>query len=318
MQQLLSPKQVAKSMGVSESSLKRWCDQGTIPYTKTPGGHRRLRVGDVVRFLREKNRDLVDAEAIGLPSVTAEPADLLANPIDPLTAALAAGDEAEVRQIIVNCYLAGKKVVHLCENLLTPAMHKVGDLWTCGSIEVYHERQACEIVNRTLYELRSMLPVPPASAPRAIGGAPTRDNYRLATAMVEMILVEAGWNATSLGSDLPYRTLSEAAQQTKPALMWLSLTATNPMKTGNGAPVLVDELADFQKTLPDTTQLIVGGRALAEAKIKTLPGIRICKRLSELAELDPNSTPVTFPATDAPTDPAAAGIDASVAQQASS
>jgi predicted site-specific integrase-resolvase len=28
---LLTPKQVARAIGVSESSLKRWCDKGVLP-----------------------------------------------------------------------------------------------------------------------------------------------------------------------------------------------------------------------------------------------------------------------------------------------
>ena len=43
MNELVSPKQVAHAMGVSESSLKRWCDQGLIPTVRTAAG------GDVDR-----------------------------------------------------------------------------------------------------------------------------------------------------------------------------------------------------------------------------------------------------------------------------
>ena len=49
--QLLSPKQVARALGVSESSLKRWCDKGLIPTERTAGGHRRLPLAGVLDFL---------------------------------------------------------------------------------------------------------------------------------------------------------------------------------------------------------------------------------------------------------------------------
>ena len=50
----LSPRQVAQAVGVSESSLKRWCDRGDIRVTKTAGGHRRIDRRVVVRYLRER------------------------------------------------------------------------------------------------------------------------------------------------------------------------------------------------------------------------------------------------------------------------
>ena len=64
--ELLSPKQVAQALGVSESSLKRWCDQGLIATIRTGGGHRRLALPDVLRFIRDGEHRLVSPEALGL------------------------------------------------------------------------------------------------------------------------------------------------------------------------------------------------------------------------------------------------------------
>ena len=49
LKQVLTPKQVADAIGVSEASLKRWCDKGLIPATRTAGGHRRLPISGVVQ-----------------------------------------------------------------------------------------------------------------------------------------------------------------------------------------------------------------------------------------------------------------------------
>jgi hypothetical protein len=38
MQQLLSPRQFAEAIGVSESSVRRWADTGRIKMTRTAGG----------------------------------------------------------------------------------------------------------------------------------------------------------------------------------------------------------------------------------------------------------------------------------------
>ncbi len=42
MKPLVTPKQVGRALDVSESSLKRWCDNGEIATQYTAGGHRRI------------------------------------------------------------------------------------------------------------------------------------------------------------------------------------------------------------------------------------------------------------------------------------
>lgn len=48
-----SPKQVAERLGVSESSVKRWLDQGVVPVLRTAGGHRRVSEESVEELLRQ-------------------------------------------------------------------------------------------------------------------------------------------------------------------------------------------------------------------------------------------------------------------------
>ncbi|HEX9106572.1 MAG TPA: MerR family DNA-binding transcriptional regulator, partial [Longimicrobiales bacterium] len=48
----LSPRELAEAVGVSESSLKRWADRGVLAVERTAGGHRRIPLGEAVRFIR--------------------------------------------------------------------------------------------------------------------------------------------------------------------------------------------------------------------------------------------------------------------------
>ena len=43
----ITRKGAADLIGVSESTVRRACDDGAIPVTRTPGGHRRIRRSDV-------------------------------------------------------------------------------------------------------------------------------------------------------------------------------------------------------------------------------------------------------------------------------
>jgi excisionase family DNA binding protein len=43
--------QAAKFLGVAQSTIRKWSDQGRVPAFYTPGGHRRYRRGDLETFL---------------------------------------------------------------------------------------------------------------------------------------------------------------------------------------------------------------------------------------------------------------------------
>jgi excisionase family DNA binding protein len=43
--------QAAKYLGVAQSTIRKWSDQGRVPAFYTPGGHRRYRRGDLDTFL---------------------------------------------------------------------------------------------------------------------------------------------------------------------------------------------------------------------------------------------------------------------------
>ena len=51
--ELLTPREVARQLNVSDSTLRRWSDQGTLNVVKLPSGHRRYRLADVLALLTE-------------------------------------------------------------------------------------------------------------------------------------------------------------------------------------------------------------------------------------------------------------------------
>jgi excisionase family DNA binding protein len=72
--QWLSLSEASELLGVHPSTLRRWADAGTIPYTRTPGGHRRFRRADLERILRaEEKPEPLSAE----PSIVPVPEEEL-------------------------------------------------------------------------------------------------------------------------------------------------------------------------------------------------------------------------------------------------
>ncbi|MEO6025381.1 MAG: helix-turn-helix domain-containing protein, partial [Candidatus Binatia bacterium] len=63
---VLSTRSLAHALGVSESSIKRWVDDGTIRSARTVGGHRRIPRVDAIRFVRATRASVVHPEILGL------------------------------------------------------------------------------------------------------------------------------------------------------------------------------------------------------------------------------------------------------------
>ena len=98
MKNVLTPKQVARALGVSESSVKRWCDQGAVPTQYTRGGHRRIALASVVEMVRQGKWQLVQPEALGLPPTSGTTGRVLERALQQMTEALLAGSCSALRR----------------------------------------------------------------------------------------------------------------------------------------------------------------------------------------------------------------------------
>jgi methanogenic corrinoid protein MtbC1 len=260
MNDLLTPKQVAQAIGVSESSLKRWCDRGLIDTVKTPGGHRRMTAAGVIDFLRRRNQPVVRPELLGLPSNTGKTHRVLDRAAFQFHEALAAGDEELCRQVLLDLYLAEHPLSRIFDLVLAPAYHRLGERWQCREVEIYQERRAVQIGVRILGELRRLLAEPAGRMPVAIGGTWEGDPYQLPTALAELTLLASGWRATNLGSSLPFETLEAALVQNRPRLFWLSVSFLRDEDR------FVEQYSKFS-ALAESRRVVVavGGQALTES-----------------------------------------------------
>lgn len=279
-----SPKQVAEALRASESSVKRWCDRGAIATMRTVGGHRRITLDALQRFLQGSSHRLETPQALGLPkNVSAQRGTLIPGGNDPdqiaFREALARGDEAACQRIMQRCIAQGLTRTEVIESLITDAMHGIGEAWDCKTVDAYQERRGCGICSHLVHALRTELPPLIAGAPIAIGGTFSGDPYELPTAMVELALREHGWNAINLGPNLPAESYAQAAKDYQPQLVWLSVSTIDDTAT------FVEQFNWLAERLSDETSLLVGGRALNDEIRPQLNYTAHCDSLRSLVEL---------------------------------
>jgi len=272
----LSPKEAARVLGSSESSLKRWCDQGLISAVKTSGGHRRLTLDSLIRFAQQSGRPLAHPELAGTPAHTGTGERTLLAVRDDLYQALLAGNEAACRHLLLDAYKAGVPLARILDEVVAVSFHRIGESYDCGDLEVFYERRAVETCMRVLHEFRRFVDAPPEGAPLAVGGTPACDPYSLPTSMIELVLRQQGWNATSLGARLPFETLVSAVHDLKPRLFWLSVSHIDD------EPRFVREYATFYAAVREKCPVAVGGRALTEPLRRQMQYAAFCDNLQHL------------------------------------
>ncbi|PHQ36767.1 helix-turn-helix domain-containing protein [Rhodopirellula bahusiensis] len=278
-----SPKEVAAAMEVSESSVKRWCDNGSIPVIKTAGGHRRITLDALQAFVHANDRCLLRPEVLGLPQLSPNRTTRIEGDENPLNQSfrdsLAEGDEPSCRELMSKKIDLGCTRSEAAESLITDAMHGFGEAWDSNVLDVYQERRGCEIAMRLIYELRSEIPPPSSDAPIAIGGAPEGDPYQLPTMLVELALREVGWNATSLGNDLPMESFVQAAHDYDPHMVWMSVSSVSE------PGMFVAAQNQLAESLGEDVPLLIGGRALNDKLRPRLRYTAHCDSIRNLVEL---------------------------------
>jgi methanogenic corrinoid protein MtbC1 len=191
--------------------------------------------------------------------------------------ALAAGDSEALRTICLNLYLAGWQAFEICDRVVAPAFHAMGEQWYDGSLEIFQERRACEICLSVLRELQELIPPWRLNVPHAIGGTLDSDPYQLPTRMVSLTLRDAGLRAESYGTSLPASTLSAAVESVRPRVFWLSVSSIGDRQSFLEAVRML-----YETCLGSRAALVVGGRALVPDIRREMNYTTYCESLSDL------------------------------------
>ncbi len=270
----LSTRQLAVAIGVSESSVRRWIDDGRLACSRTHGGHRRIPVDEAVKFVRSTRSPVVRPDLLGLPVGTGGRID-----DDSFCQFVADGRSREVTSALFAAYLDGRSIADLCDGPVRAAMQHVGDLWPDDKRSVLVEHRATRIVLAALQQLRAVLPVPEENAPTAIGGAPQDDPYALPSLAVSLVLHESGCDEVDLGPNTPLDVIEDAFEEEQPDVVWLSISA--PLRSRRVCRE-IDRLAET--VVSAGSGLVVGGRAAHTYEEGPDAHVVRCSSLRALAE----------------------------------
>ncbi len=256
----LTTKEVARLCRVSDATVKRWQEAGLLRSERTSGGHRRFRTEEVARFQRAQGLGLKQCH--GDESVLAASTrkhDSKAFSSCAFFQSLTAGCEEAAANVLIGAHLGGKSPAEIFDDLVCPSMHRIGELWADGQINIAQEHLAVRVAHIAVYKLRQALPVSKSVEKTAMCCALEGDFHELPTHLAQMTIENEGWDAINFGANTPLDALSEEILRRKPDLVCIS-----------GA-ILSDAehlFRDYQALRAQTAKLkipfVLGGKAFAD------------------------------------------------------
>ena len=298
MEPTFSPKRVAEAVGVSESSLKRWADNGRLTVERTVGGHRRIHRSEVLRFVREAGLRVRRPDLLGLssPAVPTDGSGRVVDapdPADTLFDQLSDGDAQGTHAFLLNLYLEGMPIAEICDGPVKEAMHRIGEVWHCERERgIVIEHRATAALLQAIASLRAVVtpapapgggpgdagasPGPREGKPVVLGGSPTGDPYLLPSILTAWVLADAGCDDVNLGPETPPEAFVHAVEDHKPLVAWIACAC------GGARPANEDLKRILRALQPHGGSLVIGGRGFVDAPPPPLPGMSFCRSMAEV------------------------------------
>ena len=188
----LGLQEVADELGVHYQTAYRWVRSGRLP-SALVGGRYEVTPAAVARFAAQRaepRRPAPRAPRGGFGRLS-----------DRMYQCLASGDERDARRLVEGLAEDGVSVTTVAQDVLTPALRRIGEEWSAGRLTISEEHRASAIVERILGEHH---PTPRGRRRgTAVVVALAGDRHTLPTAMAAAALRDDNWHVHHLGADVP-------------------------------------------------------------------------------------------------------------------
>lgn len=225
---VMSTRDVAQLLGVSEATVKRWSDEQHIPCQRTPGGHRKFRRSEVNVFART----LQFAEPEALPSLSPEQ----------VIAVALKGQARPLHRLLRKAVEGGLPLCEVLDVHVGPALLEVGERWACAGMSVAEEHLVSTVVCDALARLGDDYETGSARG-TAVVGCLTGERHDIGSRMASVVLRAQGYRVLMTGADTPAADLAKLAKAHGATLV--ALSAVHPINRPEEAlDIVLEELRD--------------------------------------------------------------------------
>lgn len=210
--------EAARVLGVGDTTLKRWTEEGRIACERTAGGHRRFRRDVVLQFRArmggERPGDAPPAAAEAGETREGDSRAWLDEPGDPSEPIAMSSRLLDLRARSRDWAEAGDR---LCAGLLT----EIGERWVSGRLTCAEEHALSRSVEASLVKVAHAMPVA-AEAPLMVLACIAGERHTLGLSLVETAVRERGMAVKFLGADVPTHDIVKAVRGHRPVAVGLT------------------------------------------------------------------------------------------------
>ncbi len=175
----------------------------------------------------------------------------------PFLLALLGGDEAAVEGLVSRSRSLGADTALVVRDLVMPALCEVGRMWTRGEVSIAEEHLATALVTRVLGRSSGGAAVPAGASRRIVFACLAGEFHDLGIRFLADVARECGWDAESLGANVPREALVRFVEQRPPAAVALSVSLAGHV------PEAARTVAEIRAVVPGVT-ILAGGLAFRE------------------------------------------------------
>jgi len=141
------------------------------------------------------------------------------------------------------------------DDLLTPLLENIGDMWKKGEIRIVNEHISTAVIRKILNSLIDNNAVT-TNSPSIIIATPKGQLHELGALIIAVVASADGWNVTYMGPDLPAEEIAAAIDRLHPQIVALSIVYPSDDFT------LDREMLKLKKLLNNGTKILAGGRSV--------------------------------------------------------
>jgi methanogenic corrinoid protein MtbC1 len=215
---LLTIQQASSVLTVPVSTLRSWERRYDVPtISRTSGGHRRYttRAIDELRLMRDEiARGKRAGDAAVSVRLLLHPAEQARPFVETFLAAVRSMGAERVRASL-DAAATELGLGPAVDEVMMPAMRRIGRWWETGQCGIGHEHLATEAVRMWLGKIVAFAPDPRDVAPVVLACGP-RDSHTVGLEALGALLADAGRPCRLLGARTPATALVDIAHQADP------------------------------------------------------------------------------------------------------
>ncbi|MBP1656843.1 MAG: putative cobalamin binding protein [Bacteroidetes bacterium] len=263
---VLSTVDVARLFNVTETTVKRWADEGTLKCQKTPGGHRKFQIRNVVEFAEVNHFEPTGALTLPGEDQTngALRVAILERDFQTLVHTFVekalSPDRSDLRLLFSYLYEHRIALWEIYDLVLKPGMAEIGERWMRGEISIAQEHRASYETLDALAKLQSEILMKLPTGHSILFACLDEEVHEIGLRCAAYLFEAEGWQTHYLGARTPVDSICEAMHDLHPDVVAISVTT----------PLAPEDLLRQLSRVGDVahnagTRLLIGGSGVPAA-----------------------------------------------------